>query len=163
MLVSPTQVLSAYPTINRYHDSWSQTFARHAEVRLIDYLTSLKRRPSEIGMSKLCCRGCHVWISTVNDKIVQHGGVSVWTVSGTHGKNYPWAKDSTSQHWEAEQSVSKDLYDQVAKLLDSLQPLKMDSDNESETGETQRVHSDAADDFKGSHGRSEVSFVSDKG
>src|SRR5947207_927817 len=79
MLVSPTQVLSAYPTINRYHDSWSQTFARHAEVRLIDYLTSLKRRPSEIGMSKLCCRGCHVWISTVNDKIVQHGGVSVWS------------------------------------------------------------------------------------
>jgi hypothetical protein len=161
-LVSPMQVLSAYPTINRYHDSWSQTFVRHAEVQLIDYLTSLKRRPSEIGVSKLCCRGCYVWISTVNAKIAQRGGASVWTVSGTHGKNYPWAKDCTSQHWEAEQSVLKDLYDQVTKLLDSLQPLKMDSDDESETGETQRVHSNAADDFKRRHGRSEGSFISDQ-
>lgn len=73
-------------------------------------------------------------------------------------KNYPWAKDSTSRHWEAEQSVLKDLYDQVAKLLDPLEPLKMDSDDESETGETQRVHSNAANNFKKTHGRSEVRF-----
>ena len=92
MLVSPSTVVSAYPAINRYHDSWSETFVRHAEVRLVDYLTSFKRRPSEIGVSKLCCRGCHVWLTTVNDKIVQRGGVSLWTVSGTHGKNYPLGK-----------------------------------------------------------------------
>ena len=87
------------------------------EIRLINDLTSLKRRPSEIDVSKLCCRRCHVWISTVNNKILQHGGSSIWTVSGTHGKNYPWAQDSASQHWEADQSVLKDVYDQV-KLVD---------------------------------------------
>src|SRR5437016_2794561 len=81
MLVSPSAVVSMYPTINRYHDSWSEPFVRHAEVRLVDYLTSFKRRPSEIDVSKLCCRGCHVWLTTVNDKIVQGGGVSLWTVS----------------------------------------------------------------------------------
>ncbi len=137
MLVSPSAVVSMYPAINRYHDSWSETFVHHAEVWLVDFLTSFKRRPSEIGVSKLCCRGCHVWFTTINDKIVQGGGVSLWTVSGTHGKNYPWAKDSTSRHSEAEQSMLNDVYDQVTKLLDSIHPLKMDSDDESETGEAQ--------------------------
>jgi len=93
---------------------------------------------------------------------VQGGGVSLWAVSGTHGKNYPWAKDSTSRHNEAEQSVLNDIYDQVAKLLDSIHPLKTDSNDESETDETQRVRSDAADDFKQRHKRLEMSFISDK-
>ena len=162
-LVSPTQVLSAYPAINRYHDSWSQTFARHAEIQLIDYLTPLKRRPSKIGVSKLFCRGCHVWISTINDKIAQRRGASVWTVSGTHGKNYPWTKDSTSQHWKVEKSVLTNLYDQVVKLLDSLLPLKTGSDDESEAGKTQRLHSHAAQDFEECYGGFEMSFISDKG
>jgi hypothetical protein len=46
MLVSPVQVLSVYPAINRHYNSWPPTFARHAEIRLIDYFTPLKRRPS---------------------------------------------------------------------------------------------------------------------
>ena len=151
MLVSPSAVVSAYPALNRYYDSSSQTFVRHAEVRLVDYLTFFKRRPSEIGVSKLCCRGCYVWLARVNNKLLQGGGVSLWTVSGTHGKNYPWAKDSTSRHSEAEQSVVNDVYDQVAKLLDSIHRLKTDPDAKSETGQTQQVPIHAADSFKQPH------------
>jgi len=51
MLVSPSDVITAFSAMNDYHLSWSQSFARHAEVRLIDYLSKLKRRPSEIGVS----------------------------------------------------------------------------------------------------------------
>lgn len=53
----------------------------------------------------------------------------------------------------------KDIYGQVAKLLDSLQPLKMDSDDVLETGETQRVRTDLADYIKNTTERSEMSFI----
>ena len=52
-----------------------------------------------------------------------------------------------------------DVYNQVAKLLDSIYLLKRDSDEKSEIDETQQVPSDAANDFKQRLG---VSFVSDK-
>ena len=109
------------------------------------YLTSLRSGPSEIGLSKLWCRGCHVWLTTVINKTIKGGGVSTWTVSGTHGKNYPCARYSTS---EAEESVLNDLHNQITKLIDSLQPLKSDANEESETRKTQRLHSRAADVVK---------------
>ena len=49
---------------------------------------------------------------------------------------------------EGELSVLKDLYDQIAKIIDSVQPIKADSDNESEGRETERVRSDAARFYK---------------
>src|SRR5271155_5090445 len=61
LLVSPSQVATHYPEINKYHETWSDFCARHAEVILVDYLTILKRAPSEIGVSKLSCHCCHVW------------------------------------------------------------------------------------------------------
>ena len=35
--------------------SWGHTFSRHAEVELIEYLISRRRKPEAIGISKLCC------------------------------------------------------------------------------------------------------------
>jgi hypothetical protein len=103
MLISPSDVISVYPSINQYHETWTQTFVRHEEVRLIDYVTSLKRRLSEIIVSKLCCRACHVWITTVQDKIARDGGINNF--------RNPWKKLSMGkgfyEHGEAEQSVFK--------------------------------------------------------
>ena len=148
MSSSPSHVISAYPTLNQYHESWTVTAVRHAEVRLVDYLSALGRRPAEIGVSKLCCRCCYVWIDAVNQEIIRTGGSNTWAVSGTHGKIYPWAKDSSSKHGHAETRVLNDMYEQLARAMDSIQPLIPDSDNESERGATQQVRSDAAEEYK---------------
>jgi hypothetical protein len=56
MLVSPSDVITTFSNINGNYSLWSESFVRHVEVRLIDYPSKLKRRPSEIGVSKLCSR-----------------------------------------------------------------------------------------------------------
>src|SRR5436190_15800921 len=90
MLLSRRQFVEAYPSIKDYNDEWpTQTFVRHAEVCLIELLMKIGRRPAEIGVSKLCCRACYVWIDGVNKNLREKGVADSWTVSGTHGKYYP--------------------------------------------------------------------------
>ena len=90
----------------------------------------------------------------MNQEIIRTGGSSIWAVSGTHGKTYPWAKDSSSNHGHAETKVLNDMYEQLARAMDSIQPLMTDSYNESECGATQQVRSDAAEDYKRRHKKS---------
>ena len=59
--ISPREVVEANPSINDCHNEWpTREFVRRAEVCLIDYLMQLGRCPTEVGVSKLCCRACYV-------------------------------------------------------------------------------------------------------
>jgi OTT_1508-like deaminase len=133
MVLSPGQFVEPYPSINDYHNEWPMhTFVRHAEVCLIDHLMQVGRRPTEIGVSKLCCRACYVWINGVNEDLRKKGATDIWAVSGTHGKNYPWQRDMSSRRVEGERNVLRDLYDQLAEKFDQARGSRADSDSDSE-------------------------------
>ena len=149
MLVSRSQFVASYPSINEYHNEWpAQMFVRHAEVCLIDNLMQLGRRPTEIGVGKLCCRACCVWINAINKTMMEKGRRENWTVSGTHGKYYPWQRDTNSPRFEAEREVLQDLYDQLAGKVDQVLGPTADSDEDSEEGAPARVRSTGAKEYK---------------
>lgn len=149
MLISRSQFVTSYPSINEYHNEWpTQMFVRHAEVCLIDNLMKLGKRPTEFGVSKFCCRACYVWINAVNKTVMEKGRRENWAVSGTHGKYYPWQRDTNSPRFEAEREVLQDLYDQLAGKVDLVLGPTVDSDEGSEEGASARVRSSAAKEYR---------------
>jgi hypothetical protein len=86
---------------------------------------------------------------------------SVWN----SGRNCTWARNPISGLLEAELNVYQNQYGQRYNMVDSVQPMKTDSNNELEEGEMGRVRNDAAEVSKElalpqNGERKDVSFVS---
>lgn len=107
---------------------------------MIAYLSSLNRRPSDIGLSKLFGRpmfGSEPLTKTNFSKRWKGYIDSVW--------NCIWAQNSISGLLNAGLNVYQNQYDQRYNMIDSVQPMKTDSDNELEEGEMGRVPIDATE------------------
>jgi hypothetical protein len=91
--------------------SWGHTFRRHAEVQLIEYLISRRRKPEAIGISKLCCSMCNAWINSINSDLY----INKWKVSGCHGRFYAWGLGTSNS--KAEAAVKEMVYDEVVNLI----------------------------------------------
>ncbi|KAF8542398.1 hypothetical protein BDD12DRAFT_825057 [Trichophaea hybrida] len=70
----------------------------HCEVSLILYLDSNSDKPTfnYIGVSKLSCKACHLWIDARNECAE---GIKRYT-GGTHDKWYPWCMPPCSEEIE---------------------------------------------------------------
>jgi OTT_1508-like deaminase len=124
------QIIKNYgPAIKNYRD-FTKSYVRHAEVSLVDHIESLKPNklaPTNIGISKLCCRLCAIYIDTINSQKL----LKKWQVSGSHGSIYLWQRDPVPRpkFAAAENAVKEYVYTELVNIINSL----LDSVSESPT------------------------------
>lgn len=89
-------------------------FIRHAELDLIEYLMKHNLAPTVIGISKLSCALCNIWIDMIN-----RGNMMKWKVSGCHGHFYAWARNSNPSPTTvaAEANVKDFVYRQLIESI----------------------------------------------
>jgi hypothetical protein len=118
------------PIVNKYPASVPSrrtTIAIIREIVLIDYLTSVGRPPTEIGISKMTCGLCGEYIRTINSH--EHLRRK-WLTSGSHGDiHFSGLRDEMSRQGYAEMSVLGRIYDLIVELINEFNtPRKSESD-----------------------------------
>ena len=130
------QIIKKYgPAIKNYRDL-TKSYVRHAEVSLINHIESLKPNklaPTKIGISRLCCRLCAIYIDTINSQKL----LKKWQISGSHGSIYLWQRDPIPhpKFAAAENAVKEYVYTELVNIINSL----LDSVSESPTAPVRYV------------------------
>jgi hypothetical protein len=69
--------------LQNFDKLYDREYFRHAEVVLVDYLTSVGRVPTELGISKKTCGYCGEYLRAVNEHLSENS--PRWLTLGSHG------------------------------------------------------------------------------
>jgi len=121
--VTRSRILGTYKLAIKNYSNFTKTFIPHAEVALVNHLTNLtteRLQPTPIGISKLCCALCAIYINTINERLYNNR----WLVSGCHGSIYLWARGENPSYKvaDAEKAVKEYLYAEIVRIVDELSP-----------------------------------------
>jgi OTT_1508-like deaminase len=119
-------IVNKYPGLSTFQKDHDRHYSRHAEIVLVDYLISVGRPPTEIGISKMTCGLCGEYIRTINSREPRNR--RKWLTSGSHGDIHFWLRDEMSRQGYAEVSVIGRIYDLIVELINEFTPRKSESD-----------------------------------
>jgi hypothetical protein len=115
-------MISEYPGLQQLDESSRKTFPRHSELGLIEYLTSVGRPPSDIGISGHCCAYCTEWIKVANQQVGKRGlrFKRQWLVNRCLGHFCLWQQSNATLSGLEDLAVANKAYSAVKGLVNRI-------------------------------------------